>query len=389
MTKKIANKILNTLLDKYEKSKTFNNESKVKQRFKVNIISLFPSYADHANYDGLKEINLVINNLEERGFIRQEKSNSYTIESVYLELEQLTEIYAYLGRKPKKESNKELIELFKQYQNKNDILSFYCKEQLERIVKNQKPQYYNDDITRLKNLLLAIDKLYLLEEETFEREFSITLFHDSKAFNIIRTSIINLLYQYGDFPDKESILPSFNLVKTPSYVHFKGAASIQFKGQSLDLSLLNGDIGISVKLIAEIDSINLTGDKVITIENLTSFQRFNKAGFLVIYLGGFHNSVRKLLIQKIHNQNPTADYYHFGDIDVGGIKILQHLRKNTGVDFKAYKMDVETLKQYQQYSKALTSNDRAYLSKTENSEFMELFQYMLEHNCKLEQEAVQ
>ena len=79
---------------------------------------------------------------------------------------------------------------------------------------------------------------------------------------------------------------------------------------------------------------------------------------------------------------------HFGDIDAGGFYILQHLRNKTGIAFAPYCMDVKTLKANIQYTKKLTENDKKRLAVLAETEFGETVEFMLEHNCKLEQEAM-
>ena len=107
-----------------------------------------------------------------------------------------------------------------------------------------------------------------------------------------------------------------------------------------------------------------------------------------IYLGGYHNSVRREFIKKIYHQNPNVAFYHFGDIDAGGFYILEHLKRQTGVDFQAYKMDLNTLKEYRNYSKKLTDHDIDRLLKLKDTRYSEVISYMLDHDCKLEQEAL-
>ena len=51
-------------------------------------------------------------------------------------------------------------------------------------------------------------------------------------------------------------------------------------------------------------------------------------------------------------------------------------------------MDVNTLQAYSEYAKPLTENDRKRLEKLRDGEFGDAVAYMLEHNCKLEQEAL-
>jgi hypothetical protein len=154
------------------------------------------------------------------------------------------------------------------------------------------------------------------------------------------------------------------------------------------MSVLKGDIAISSVLLKNIDKIEITGSRVITIENLTTFNYFSQPDTFALYLGGYHNSHRRNFIRKIYEQNPQVSYYHYGDIDAGGFYILLHLREKTGIHFVPYQMDTDTLRQYSAYTKPLTEHDRKRLKNIVESDFSDTITYMLEHNCKLEQEAL-
>lgn len=179
-----------------------------------------------------------------------------------------------------------------------------------------------------------------------------------------------------------------NIIKNPTYINFKGAGSITIKGQRIDLTGLSSDIAISSIMLSDIDKIQVVGKAVITIENLTSFHTFRDKDMFAIYLGGYHNSLRREFIKKTYQQNPNIDYFNFGDIDAGGFYILEHLKKQTGVDFKPFRMDTETLLSYSEYTKPLTENDWDRLLRLINSEHSRVIKYMLDNNCKLEQEAI-
>lgn len=133
---------------------------------------------------------------------------------------------------------------------------------------------------------------------------------------------------------------------------------------------------------------------MITIENLTTFFGWAEEDSIIIYLGGYHNTVRRKLLQSIHQHMPTAQYLHFGDIDVGGFEIYEDLCRKTQITFKPYHMGIEELKTYAQYAKKLTVNDRKRLDEliekcTENCEYRDVLAYMKEKGIKLEQECVQ
>lgn len=388
MNSRYEKALLNRLLDKYENSKSFSGQNVVRQSFRLNPASIFPLYRDHADYDTFSSVNEAIEILQQKDFIRAARGAAREYKSISLNLDNLEQAYRYIGRIPKRSTQNQLRELLTDYSQENAILRAYCREQLRRLEMNKPVQYFRDDLQELENILLALSRLPLIETEQYQREFSIQVYKDSKTFQRIRKKVENILFDYGDYPEKEHILSSYNLVRTPTYVNFKGAGRLEIAGQQLDLQSLSGDIALSAAILPEIKHIEVSGGKVITIENLTSFHRFDLPGYFVLYLGGFHNRVRQIFIKKLYEQNPRAVYYHFGDIDAGGFYILEHLRRNTGVDFQPYKMDIPTLVKYCDYAKRLSENDKVRLKRLQNPEYREVISYMLENNCKLEQEAV-
>ena len=143
--------------------------------------------------------------------------------------------------------------------------------------------------------------------------------------------------------------------------------------------------------VSDIDEIDIFNKSVMTIENLTSFNRVRGTDIFFLYLSGYHNSVKQLLLKKIFNQNQSKNilYYHFGDIDPDGFYILDNLRKKTGIDFKPFCMDVENLKKYRNYAKPFESND---IKKAESliavGKHVDIATYMLNNKIKLEQEII-
>ncbi|MDW7670351.1 MAG: DUF2220 family protein [Bacillota bacterium] len=392
--------ILEALLDKYERSKSFTGDNKVQRRILLKVTALFPDYADHANYDVFRQVNEAVDFLVCKGWVAAKRSRANLYGTLYLNVAVLAEVYAYCQRTPKRDIHSMLVQLLEKYQDRNEVLHEYCREQRERIRSNKPVQFFNQDLVEFEKILIAADEVMKVEQETFVRDFSVRLFNDSKAFEKISGKVINLLYEYGDFPEKDQILGNLNLVKNPAYVNFKGAGKITIKGQTIDLAALSHDIAVSSAMLPDIERVQISGNRVLSIENLTSFHTFNEQGVFVLYLGGYHNAIRRQFLKKIREQNPAVEYFHFGDIDAGGFYILKHLRERTGIHIQPYKMDVETLKQYQAYTKKLTANDRSRLMKLLESEFSEVgevgevggigevIRYMLENDCKLEQEAV-
>jgi hypothetical protein len=388
MINKYERTILNKLLDKYERSKSFIGDNKVNQRFAAKITSLFPQYTDHANYEMFQSVNDAIDVLSRRRLVFAKINSAKVCSEVSLILEGIDEVYKYLNRTPKKDIHNSIQQILEAYKDKNEILNRYCTAQTDRISMNKPIQFFNDDLLEFENILVAVDESSKVESETFIRDFSVRIFKDSKMFERLSSKVESLLFEYGDFPEKNQVLENLNLVKNPTYVNFKGAGIIELSGQTIDLSRLRSDLALSSSMLPDINNIKLTGRAVLTIENLTSFHTTDSRDMFVIYLGGFHNRVRREFIKKIHKQNPEVDFYHFGDIDAGGFYIFEHLKRQTGIEFRPYKMDLEALKKYQAYSKKLTEHDRDRLMKLRESQFKEVITYMLENDCKLEQEAI-
>ena len=218
-------------------------------------------------------------------------------------------------------------------------------------------------------------------------------FQDSKYFEQIESRIAKVFRhfseEYGEM-DSLELLAEYGIYRTPNYVYFKGNAVISIGEATVDLSLLKQGIGISGEDFSVIRFSDLRRiKKVITIENLTSFFRYCEEDSLMIYLGGYHNRIRRALLKMIYETIPDVQYYHFGDMDAGGFSILMDLRKKTGIPFKSYHMDLDTLKEYRQYAKRLNESDRNRLEKIRiEKEFSEVIDFMLEENIKLEQECI-
>ena len=102
---------------------------------------------------------------------------------------------------------------------------------MERIAANKSVEFFDDDLDVYESILKVISKITEVKCETFERDFSIQVLGDSKAFEKVRSKVVSLLYEYGDFPDKDMLLADLNIVKNPGHVYFKGKGKITVCGQ--------------------------------------------------------------------------------------------------------------------------------------------------------------
>lgn len=392
--KKYKEKILNNLIDVYERSSLYKgtslNERKISFKFTVKNIK---DYFDEDNYLKKEEIEQSAKELEKLQLIKIIWGKGYEnhlIKRVDLNVHKLNDAYKLLKRKSKENREEECINLLKKYVKEDFVLEKFSIEMINKLEEKASIKKYLDieNIEECENILKALKNVIDQEEEIFKRNFSIRVFSDSKRFESIEGKVLRIL---KDFTGEETLtLEEFNILNNPSYVYFKGNTRIKLKNKVLDIVDLKFGIGISSKDLNEIREIEINTSKIITIENLTTFNTFNEDDFVCIYLGGFHNNARRELLKKIKKDNEGKQFYHFGDIDCGGFKILKHLREKTSIDFIPYNMNLETLINGRSYCRDLTQNDKRKLEemlKEESfKEFYNVFEYMLKENTKLEQE---
>ena len=392
MATKIESKILNTLLDAYEKSKTFTGDNVNEQNFKIVTSKLFPKYDDDSEYALYKEINSNLSLLKTKGFITYTSDRSGRIKTSYLIKTAIPDIYKFLNREPKADKNNQLIEIWRGYDCLTELdykpLQNYIQEQKQHLRDNKKIQYIEGNIQEYKDVLSACRAILINQEEIFIRELSVQLFNNSKRLEALESTIRALLYKYGEYDEKDTVFEEHNIIKTPTYVMVKGKGILNC-GQQIDLSKIEGDIGLSTQTLKGLKSIELNGASVITIENLTNFHKYQSQNELVIYLGGFHNSIKRKLIQLISKCNPGCVFKHYGDIDAGEFYILEHLKAKTGINFIPYKMDINILEENKKNWIHLTDNDKHRLKQISEKSlcYSDVIDFMLANNCKLEQEA--
>lgn len=392
-------KVLNHLLDAYENSllSTGENKRTIQIEFRFTKTSI-PSYFDESS-DEYENIHVLMKLLESKKLIRiiwKDNKQDYVIRKVRLTTDHIEEAYQYVGRKPKRGLEEENAALLQKYLNvEAPVTAAFARYLLERLQTHKSVKEYIEleNGKETEEFLRACVLVEQNRKPCYIREFSIRHFQDSKYFERIESRIAKVFRQFSEEymeMDTLELLAEYGIYRTPDYVYFKGDAGISIGGKIIDLSLLKQGIGISGEDLSNIRFSNLSRvKKVITIENLTSFFRYWEEDSLFIYLGGYHNRIRRTLLKMIYETIPDAEYYHFGDIDAGGFSILLDLRKKTGIPFLSYHMDLDTLKQYMQYGKCLTESDQKRLRKIgKEKEFCEIIGFMLEKNIKLEQECI-
>lgn len=386
--------ILNKLVDKYEKSAAFKGISSQKRKIQLKLCQLYSNYGKSEHYLETEEIEKEVNILFRLGFVNEGKNKDFGHRDIVLNTDEETivQIYKYLNRDNLKLNQKQFLRKLAVFKHNNWIADFL--NELEKRAKNFQSMYpYLEtySIEELQNIVCILNKMQLQQGEISYRKFSIMTLQDSKKLELYKNKIFHIIHDfYDDTIDNENeAFEIFGVMRNPAIVFVKGKMSFKVQEQEINLEKLNNHFAIFSDYIMQLEIINITVKQVVTVENWTSFNDLELEDSLIIYLGGFHNSALTQFLTMIYEHlKDKVKYYHFGDIDAGGFYIYLNLIKKTNLPFQTWKMDLETLRNYEKYARVLTKNDITRLKKLKEEYDNPIIDYMLEKNIKLEQEII-
>lgn len=383
--------VLNHLLDKYERSVLSKQGSDKHLRIHTPVRKLFPKYDNSDYYHERLLVDEALHDLRELHIVSLSMDLD-GIDDIELSLFYIEKAYQYANRTFSLETRKTVIQLLEQTTFSYEWLETFRVDMLKKLSLFQSVyRYLNlDDILEIKDIFTVLKALPLQNYEISLRKFSLAILKDSKRLEVIKTRLLHILFDYcpESFADEDDAFAYFNIMKNPGFLYLRGRMVIELNGQVIDLGRLKSPFSLMSENIEQLHILDIQDQNVLTIENLTSFYDTVLDNTLVIYLGGYHNALRRSLLTKIYALYPHLKFYHFGDIDAGGFYIYYHLKEKTQIPFEMLGMDIPTLQHYQAYCKSLTQNDRRRLEKLQEKYHLEVISYMLKHNCKLEQEIV-
>lgn len=387
------------LLDVYENSVTYKGQNIKNQSFAIKPEKIFYEYnGDYTDQDEVNQFNREMQSLMEFEFVILDYERGIpVISKIKLNTNSINEIYSVLKREDITVKRNREIKMYTQYMGVHDIMDAFCKSQVERL-NDYKDAKYTSDIAI--NILKLLKYVLGNNIDIMERELSVAVLGDTKLFEkSYKSRICSIIEEYGeleldlsvlDKKEKEkAILEEYQVFSNPSYIFFKGNVDIHYvDGNSISVTPDN-PIAILSEAIARIEMIKVNSNRIVTVENLTSYNRINDNKSTFIYLSGYHNTAKQRFLKKIAENNSGVSWFHFGDIDPDGYYILKNLVEKTGIAFVPLYMDVQQLINCKQYCKPLEKNDMVKANSLLKFHFYdEVMEFMLANNCKLEQEII-
>jgi hypothetical protein len=407
----LQKKILHKLIDKYESRRDYAAGEKSTRRTMLSVDKKqFPDYFHISDSSPRLELNGEMQELEEGGLVVlewQKFNRGHTLQRIILHEDALPEAYRLLNRQSRRDEYESLAASFALWQEKSHgALAPFFTDILQKLhelaplparIKLETQADYQDLFTGLNAFFAERN------QEILKRQLSVFLYNSSKRWDELEKSILWVVRNYclkedADLDDAD-ILSERNIIPNPIHINISGPLVFSTPRGSVDVSAFYPDVGLSPSMIQEMNIEACSAEAIVTIENLSSFYQYvydGPPGHLAIYLGGFHNRPRRLILTKLReflqSKGAPPPFYHWGDMDLGGFRIWSHLCQKTGIPVQPLLMDEETylscLSQGQPMEESYAKKLAELLDSQAYEPFHSLIRVMLEKGRRVEQEAV-
>jgi len=370
--------------------------------------SRYPAYFAQETVAPRKEANEAFGALEREDVLRlgwRRYEEGYWLEWVELAPQGAARLYGLLGRTPRHVHDATLDVLLAEQNPGTDWLAdFLAWVRQQRHAGRALSPLTGDNPVWDGDLLQALDALSRLDTPTLERHFSIRTFGNSKRWEDLKSAALMVVRRhapalalFGD--DDTALLRALNLEKIPQHLAMAGPLQLRLRQTAGDDALV--DLGPFVPSVAlasatlrEAQVVSCRARALVTIENLTSFSELAALGagsVLIVYTGGFASPSLMTFLERVRQGCPRLPFFHWGDMDAGGLRILAHLRRRLGTVLPIA-MDPVTFTEHRRLGGPLTAGDQTALALLRRdpslSDCIDLIDVWLETGCKVEQEAV-
>ncbi|MEW6242967.1 MAG: Wadjet anti-phage system protein JetD domain-containing protein [Bacillota bacterium] len=407
----LQKEVLNRLLDKYENRKDYSDTAGSTRRTMLRVDARqFPEYFHVSDSSYRRMLNQEMELLERRGWITLEWERfdrGHTLRRLVLVEDAIPGIYGALARRPKSETYRQLRTLLHRWwrQAPPEMGTFY-KEMFRRLsdLEPLPAPLRADHPEMIEDLLRGLHAFFEPREgEVTKRSLSVQLYGDSKRWAELEKPILQIIRSYcltgEDDIAGDTLMGERGIVDNPTYIQIAGPLVFTTPRGRVDLCCFYPDLGLAAEMVNRIEVESCSASAVVTVENKTSYYHYLRQGpqeHLTVYLGGYHNRARRELLRKIHaylaTRSRRVPFYHWGDMDLGGLRIWRDLCDKTGISFEPLYMDERSYLSHlhlgQPFSESYGRKLAALLGDPSYECFHGLIRLMLDRGIRVEQEAV-
>lgn len=237
------------------------------------------------------------------------------------------------------------------------------------------------------------------EDALYSRELSQYVFHDTKSLEPSgkrnhtnhRQKLETILADYNDSLANHYILETD---KNQAIIEFYAPDDCLYQNHQLTHHVAISTTGYNL------NQIETTAKRIISIENQTAFQRLCRTtnlphGTLLTYTGGQAANDFEMLYAQFVGRYPDIKLYHFGDLDLSGFHILDELnhymQQNVDRPVKPWFMNCNVIEHFSSVGHLLTKAAIQKLTKqlpTVEPDRQQIYQMLIDQQQFIEQELV-
>ena len=232
--------------------------------------------------------------------------------------------------------------------------------------------------------------------QTKQSESKIT---PTKRFEkIYQSAVLSVLKQYSPLYEEgmsdEELLTAHGILTYAQTLEFKGAVSYRIDdGPAISTAAQIYGTMFNKQTLENAVPISIVGIRqIMTIENKANYEKMQfRPDTLYIFCHGFFSPPeRKFLSRVVALAGTDTEYFHWGDMDYGGIRIFKFLQKNLFPKLKPWKMDVTDYKMALQMgaSISLETDKREKFEQMDAGVLTPLKEAILKNGKEIEQELL-
>ena len=268
---------------------------------------------------------------------------------------------------------------------------------------------------RQTELLDCLDAIAGLAEDVWKRKFSSDVLGDSKKFErVLQSRVTGVLKKYssyagyvdeGDVAKKDKkrieqdlILSEFHILTYSQTLEVKGHLEYEIfddGGEIHHVSTREQRYGaiLNAQTLMHSVPVSLPGvRRIITIENKANYEDMKyEEDCLYIYVHGFPSfKERNFIKMMLQGQKEAVPVYHWGDMDYGGIRIYNYLKKELFPNLQPMKMGTTDFEKAISEGKGIpiSKSKREKLEGMDAGDLDNLKRLILESGFEVEQENV-